>query len=162
MKTFLIALLAVFIVIQFFRPAKNISTAAPSQNDIAAMYHQPDNVSKILYKACNDCHTNNTRYPWYNNVQPVAWFLNHHVQEGKGELNFNEFGTYSLRRQYHKLEELEEMVKNGEMPLASYTFIHTNAKLNDQEKLALTDWVTSIQDTMKAKYPIDSLIRKKK
>lgn len=159
-KTVLIVLLIVLIVIQFFHSAKNIS-AAQVPNDIAVVYTEPDNVRTILNKACNDCHSNNTRYPWYNNIQPVAWWLNNHVQEGKRGLNFNEFGTYSLRRQYHKLEEVTEQVKEGEMPLSSYTLIHTNAKLTDQEKATLTDWANSIRATMKAKYPADSLIRKR-
>lgn len=85
----LITLLVVLVVIQFFHPAKNISTVK-SPNDIAVLHNVPANVSTILDKACNDCHSNNTRYPWYNNIQPVAWWLDNHVQEGKGELNFNE------------------------------------------------------------------------
>lgn len=163
MKTFkivLIVLLVILIVIQFFHPAKNISTAQ-WPNDIAVVYNEPDNVRTILNKACNDCHSNNTRYPWYNNIQPVAWWLNYHLQEGKRELNFNEFGSYPIRRQYHKLEELTEMVKEGEMPLGSYTLIHTDARLRDQEKETLTDWANSIRATIRAKYPADSLVRKR-
>ena len=156
----LITLLVVLIVIQFFHPAKNISTVK-SPNDIAVLHKVPVNVRTILDKACNDCHSNNTRYPWYNNIQPVAWWLDHHVQEGKGELNFNEFATYSLRKQYHKLEEVEELVKEGEMPLGSYTLIHTDARLTEQEKETLINWANSIRSEMKAKYPIDSLVRKR-
>lgn len=159
-KVVLIVLLVVLIVIQFFHPAKNIATAQ-SPNHIAAVYNQPDNVRSILNKACNDCHSNNTQYPWYNNIQPVAWWLDHHVQEGKHELNFDEFGTYPLRKQYHKLEELTEMVKEGEMPLSSYTLIHTNASLTDKEKATLTGWADSIRAVMRAKYPVDSLVRKR-
>lgn len=159
-KAILIVLLVVLIVIQFFRPTKNLSNTQ-SSNDIAVVYNEPDNVHTILNKACNDCHSNNTRYPWYNNIQPVAWWLNNHIQEGKGELNFNEFGTYSLRKQYHKLEEMADQVKKGEMPMGSYTLIHTDARLTDKEKATLTDWVNSIRNEMKAKYPADSLVRKK-
>src|SRR3954454_23140652 len=120
----LIALIVILIVIQFFHPAKNASSTKPA-NHIAAVYNEPESVSKILDKACNDCHSNNTRYPWYNNIQPVAWWLANHVKEGKQELNFNEFGTYNLRKQYHKLEEVTEQVKEDEMPLGSYTLVHT-------------------------------------
>ncbi len=159
-KTILVVLLIVLIIIQFFHPAKNISTAH-SPNDIAVVYNEPDNVRTILNKACNDCHSNNTRYPWYNNIQPVAWWLNDHVQEGKHELNFNEFGTYPIRRQYHKLEDVTDEVKEGDMPLGSYTLIHTGARLTDEEKATLTNWANSIRATIKAKYPADSLIRKR-
>ena len=160
-KKILVVLLIILVIIQFFHPAKNVSNAAQTQYDIAAMYPEPENVRTILNKACNDCHSNNTRYPWYNNIQPVAWWLNDHIQEGKHELNFNEIGTYNLRRQYNKMKEIKELVKNGEMPLGSYTLIHTDARLPGQEKAALTDWANSIQAAMRAKYPMDSLIRKK-
>ncbi|CAA9476227.1 MAG: hypothetical protein AVDCRST_MAG96-729 [uncultured Segetibacter sp.] len=163
MKTFgiiLIALIAVLVVIQFFHPSKNISTAK-SPNDMAVVHNVPANVRTILDKACNDCHSNNTRYPWYNNVQPVAWWLDHHVQEGKRELNFNEFAAYPLRKQYHKLEEVTEMVEEGEMPMSSYTLIHSDARLTDQEKETLINWANSLRSEMKAKYPADSLVRKR-
>lgn len=160
LKIVLITLLVVFIVIQFFHPVKNVS-AANYVTDISVVYNQPEDVRAILRKACNDCHSNNTRYPWYNNIQPVAWWLRHHINEGKHELNFNEFGTYSLRKQYHKLEEVVEQVKEGEMPMDSYTLIHLDARLTKQEKATLTNWANAIRSEMKAKYPADSLVRKR-
>jgi hypothetical protein len=159
-KKILLGLLVVFIAIQFFRPTKNLSAQA-STNNIRAMHNVPAPVDTILKKACNDCHSNNTKYPWYAEVQPVAWWLDDHIIEGKHELNFDEFKIYSLRKQYHKLEETIDMVKKNEMPLSSYTIIHTDAKLNDTEKKQLFSWASAIMDTMKATYPIDSLIRKK-
>lgn len=160
-KIILLILIIVLIIIQFFHPPKNISTSQ-SPTDVSVVYGEPENVRTILNKACKDCHSNNTRYPWYNNIQPVAWWLDSHVQDGKHELNFNEIGSYPLRRQYHKFEEIAEDVKKGEMPLSSYTLIHTDARLTDNEKTALIDWANSIRATMKAKYPPDSLAPKKK
>ncbi len=159
-KIVLITLLIILIVIQFFHPAKNISTVK-SPNDIAVAYNVPDNVHTILNKACNDCHSNNTRYPWYNNIQPVAWWLDNHVQDGKRGLNFNEFTTYRISKQYHRMDDVIHEVKEGDMPLGSYTLIHTDARLTDQEKATLTDWANSIRSAMKAKYPADSLVRKR-
>jgi hypothetical protein len=121
----------------------------------------PADVHSILKTSCNDCHSNNTVYPWYAEVQPVTWWLNGHIVDGKKHLNLSEFATYSLRKQYHKLEEIDEMVKKGEMPLDSYLWIHKNADLSDGQKLTIANWVTSVMDTMKAHYPIDSLVRKK-
>jgi len=161
MKKILIVLLIAFVFIQFFKPEKNIHPGTQA-NAIATVYQVPEDVSQIMDKACNDCHSNNTRYPWYNNIQPVAWWLNDHIEEGKDELNFDEFASYNLRRQYHKLDEVIEQVKKGEMPLNSYTWIHTDAKLSDAEKTALTGWAQGIMDQMKSKYPIDSLIRQQK
>lgn len=163
MKKLLLVLLAAFVIIQFFRPAKNMASGPEAYaKDISRIHAVPADVQLILQKACNDCHSNNTKYPWYSNIQPVAWWLKDHIDEGKRELNFSEFAGYSLRRQYHKLEEVEEQVKEGEMPLSSYTIIHKDAKLTDTEKQALYNWVNGIRDSMRSVYPIDSLERKKK
>jgi hypothetical protein len=159
-RRILIILLVVLILIQFIRPARNISTRQ-SPNDISTIYTVPSNVSSILKKACNDCHSNNTRYPWYSYIQPVALWLDDHINEGKRGLNFNEFASYPLRRQYHKLEEVVDVIKKDEMPLYSYTIIHQEAKLSEEEKLSLTTWANALRGTMESKYPKDSLVRKK-
>lgn len=160
-KRILLILLIALVIIQFFHPAKNVSTGN-SSNDIAEVYNVPADVKTVLNKACNDCHSNNTRYPWYNNLQPVAWWLDDHVQEGKSELNFNEFKSYRIGKQYRKMENVLDEVKKGDMPLTSYTLIHTNAKLTDKEKALVVGWAESIRNTIKAQYPADSLVRKKK
>lgn len=158
-RTFQILLLA-FIVIQFIRPAKNKSEGI-SSNDITKVYAVPEDVQTILKTSCYDCHSNNTVYPWYANIQPAAWWLNDHVQEGKRELNFSEFASYRIGRQYRKLEEINGEVKEDKMPLDSYLWIHKDAKLDEKQKLTLANWVTSVRDTIKANYPEDSLVRKK-
>ena len=160
-RKILLIIIVILIGIQFIRPAKNQS-ADVLTSDISHAYSVPQNVSVILKKACNDCHSNNTAYPWYAEVQPVAWWLNHHIQEGKNELNFNEFAAYAIPRQYHKLEEVIEQVKEGEMPIWSYSLIHTDAKLTDEEKQTLINWAEGVRSTMKAKYPADSLVIKRR
>lgn len=159
LKRVLIVLLIIFIVIQFFRPQKNRSESI-SANDISTKYAVPDSIRHILKVACNDCHTNNTRYPWYAEIQPLAWWLNNHVVDGKKDLNFSEFTKYRIRKQYRKLEEINDLVKENEMPLASYTWIHKDAVLSSQQKLAIAAWSSSIRDSIKANYPPDSLLRK--
>ena len=151
-KRFLLLLLLVFIGIQFFRPAKNKSEGI-SANDITAKYAVPDDVKAILKTSCYDCHSNNTNYPWYSNIQPVAWWLKDHIDEGKRELNFSEFASYRIGRQYRKLEGINGEIKDGEMPLTSYTLIHGDAKLNEQQKLAVANWVTTLRDSIKSQYP---------
>ena len=158
-RTFQILLVA-FIVIQFFHPAKNQAEGI-SNNDITKLYAVPADVQTILKTSCYDCHSNNTAYPWYNNIQPVAWFLDDHVKEGKKHLNFSEFATYRIGKQYKKLEEVNGEVKDGEMPLDNYLWIHRDAALNDQQKLTLANWVNAVRDSIKANYPADSLVRKK-
>lgn len=159
LKKILLVLLIIFIVIQFFRPAKNQS-AGQQANSIETKYAIPADVKTILQKACNDCHSNNTRYPWYNNFQPVSGWLAIHVKDGKKELNFDEFTNKPLRYQYRKLEETEEQVKKGEMPLPSYTWTHKDAILTDAEKNTLYAWVSSTRAGMEAIYPMDSLVKK--
>lgn len=158
-KKILVFLLIALVAIQFFRPKKNQQEGIPTSH-IATKYAVPEDVASILSKACNDCHTNNTKYPWYSNVQPVAWWLDNHVQDGKKHLNFSEYTNKRPRYMYHKMEEVIEMVKEGEMPLASYTWIHKDAILTEAEKTKLYDWANAVMDTLKTQYPIDSLIRK--
>jgi hypothetical protein len=157
-KIFVFLLIAL-IVIQFFHPGKN-QTGGNQPRNIASVYALPANVKTILDKACADCHSNNTVYPWYSKIQPVDWWMAGHVDEGKRELNFDEFATYELRRQYHKLEEISKTVKEEEMPLNSYTWIHKNAILTDEEKNSMIAWADGIRNDLKQKYPIDSLERK--
>jgi len=137
-------LLAALVIIQFFRPARNISTEK-SPNDITNKYAVPSSVQEILKTSCYDCHSNNTVYPWYANIQPVAWWLADHVNEGKRELNFAEFSTYSPKKAHHKLEEVIEQTKEGEMPLQSYTIIHQNTKLSDAQKLEIANWADGLR-----------------
>lgn len=159
-RKILLVLLAGLIVIQFFHPKKNKSEG-PQANYIGNAFAIPDHVKNILAKACNDCHSNNTRYPWYAKIQPVHWWLDKHIREGKKGLNFDEYTNRSLRYQYHKMEEVTEQVKEGDMPLNSYTWTHKDARLTKEERAAITGWAQSVMDTMKAKYPADSLKRKK-
>lgn len=159
-KKILIGLLLILIIAQAFRPAKNIS--GDKMKDISVTYVVPEDVKTILAKACNDCHSNSTRYPWYSEVQPVAWWLNDHIIDGKRHLNFNEFDGYRIAKQYKKLEECIKEVKEGGMPLSSYTIIHKDAILSDTEKQTLFNWCEVLRDSIKAKYPADSLVIKKK
>ena len=149
-KKILLSLLALLVIIQFIRPSRNISPAI-SANDISNHHPVPANVQDILSRACNDCHTNNTTYPWYTNIQPVGWWMQHHVNEGKRELNFSEFASYTPKRQHHKMEEVEEMVDRNNMPLDSYTWIHKNANLKPEEKTALLEWAGKIRNDIATK-----------
>lgn len=153
-------LLIIFLVLQAFRPVKNNS--GNKENDISTVYPVPENVQKIFTKACYDCHSNNTEYPLYSYIQPVAWWLDDHIKEGKRKFNLNEFAKYSIAKQYKKLEECIDEIKDGEMPLESYTYLHSKANLTSEEKEIIFNWATSVRDSIKAKYPADSLVIKKK
>ncbi len=159
-KKILLVLVVVLVIIQFIHPARNISKT-DQPNNISKAYAVPTDVKTILDKTCMDCHSNNTRYLWYFKIQPVDWWLTHHITEGKRGLNFDDYTNRSIRYQYNKLEEVQKQVKEGEMPLNSYTWIHKDAILNEQEKNTIIKWAESIRKEIKLKYPADSLVRKR-
>lgn len=134
-----LGLLAALVIIQFIPTAKN-SGESSGKNDIAHVVNMPSDIQEILKVSCNDCHSNHTYYPWYSKIQPVGFWLDHHVDEGKQELNFSEFATYKKKRQLHKLDEIAEMIEEHEMPLSSYTFIHTDAILSPEQQTLLINW----------------------
>lgn len=143
-KKILIALFGVLIFIQFIKPVKNQSDAV-TPNDIFANFQAADSTKQLIRSSCYDCHSNNTVYPWYAEIQPLAWWLADHVKEGKSELNFSEFASYKPKKADHKLEEVIEMIQESEMPLKSYTFIHGNAKLSDAQKTAIITWAEELR-----------------
>ena len=162
LKKILIVLAVIIIIIQFIRPEKNDSNDLTF--DISTKYEVPDNVNQILKVACNDCHSNKTEYPWYANVQPVAWWLNDHIIDGKRHLNFSEFTKAPIARQNHKLEETIEMVEKKEMPLESYTYLglHSEANLTDEQREIIINWAKDQMAYLTANYPADSLVLKRR
>ncbi|SEK76992.1 Haem-binding domain-containing protein [Maribacter orientalis] len=157
LKKIIFALIAIFIIIQFIRPEKNIS--GNETFAIQTKYNIPNDVENIFQSSCYDCHSNTTKYPWYSNVQPAAWFLADHVKDGKKHLNFSEFTNMPLFVQNHKLEETKEMVEEKEMPLPSYTYfgLHPEANLTDAQRQKIIDWADSQMNYLKQTYPADSL-----
>lgn len=143
LKILAIVVVIAFIVIQFVQIDKTNPEIVQAET-IDAITSVPPDVKIILGKACNDCHTNNTRYPWYSYVQPNGWFLRSHVDDGRRHLNFSTFATYDQRKRGKKLEEICEQVESAEMPLPSYLWIHREAVLTDTEKKTLCDWTKSV------------------
>lgn len=134
-----------FVAAQFVRPAKNISAgAAPA--DIGTKFAVPPNVKSLLQRACYDCHSNQTHYPWYADIQPVGWWLASHVKDGKEHLNFSEFGTYTVKRTVSKLGQISDEVSQQSMPLPSYTWAHPEARLTAAEMKLITDWADNLHD----------------
>ena len=139
-----IGLLIVLVLLQFVRPARNHSEEVIAENDISKTYAIAEPVHQIFVKKCYDCHSNNTHYPWYTNIQPVGLWMQHHVNEGKDELNFSEFKTYPERRANHKLEEISDAVNEGWMPLDSYLWIHKEAKVSPDDRDAINAWIKTL------------------
>jgi len=131
--------------IQFF-PASRTASATPfGPSDITVLYPTPPEVKTILAKSCYDCHSDNARYPWYARVQPVGWWMQYHIDEGRRELNFSQFGTYAPKRALHKLDEVVKETKAGSMPLTSYLLTHRDAKLSALEIEQLVAWADGIR-----------------
>jgi hypothetical protein len=144
MKKFFLWTLILFVLIQFIRPAKN-SSSAQSANDITLHYSVPDSVLTVLKRSCYDCHSNNTVYPWYDRVQPIAWWLQYHVNHGKRSLNFSEFAADASDKQVKRLKNISEQIKQDGMPLSSYLWIHKYAVLSPSEKALVIHWADSLR-----------------
>jgi hypothetical protein len=148
------------LAIQFIRPARNLQ-ASPAGVAVESRFPVPANVMQILRRSCYDCHSDSTVYPWYAEIQPVGWWLNSHIEDGKRGINFNRFGSYRLMRQYGKFRDIVEQLREDKMPLGSYLFIHRYARLSSEEKEEVIRWSGAMMDSMRAHYPADSLQRKR-
>lgn len=144
-------LLIVFVIAQFFGPEKNEGDLV-SINAFYAETNPPAEVKQILEVACNDCHSDVTKYPWYNNITPVNYWLASHVNDGKKHFNISNWEGNSVKRKDHKFEELIEMVEAKEMPLNSYTWSHSEAKLTEAQIKSVIDWAKNVR-TMYALMP---------
>jgi len=147
-KKIILGLAVIVIGIQFFQPLRNQSNEVTASH-IEKVYVVPQNVKAILVQSCYDCHSNNTSYPWYSRIQPGAWYMAEHIKNGKEELNFSDFGEYSARRQRNKFRAMAGQVKDGEMPLSSYTLIHRNAVLSNDDRQVLLEWFGEMEDSIK-------------
>lgn len=137
-------LVAVFLAMQFFQPERNLGEVTA-----AHLYRQtqvPPGVQRMLNNACMDCHSNQTNYEWYHCLAPVSWFIGNHITEGKQELNFSEWGNLSVIDRIGLLEDLNEEVKRGTMPLKSYSVIHHEARLSPAQIDSLAEWGRHYQE----------------
>ena len=141
LKIILTIVLFIFIAIQFYQPALNVDKGQVYTTDFTQVYKMPIEVKAMLQTSCYDCHSNNTNYVWYDYVQPARTLVENHIKNAKQDLNFNEWGTYSNRKQERLLNSIKEQIETKQMPLSSYTIMHENAKLNDEQIKVLTNWL---------------------
>ncbi|KUJ50692.1 heme-binding domain-containing protein [Chryseobacterium sp. JAH] len=147
MKKILIIFLVAFVIIQFF-PIDKTNPPVNEGMDFLRIKDTPENTANMIRTSCYDCHSNETKYPWYSSIAPSSWFLKNHINEGRQHLNFSIFAMYEPKRQIHKMEECIEMIEKREMPLESYYIGHQNAKLTDQQRKELiTYFKKQIEDT---------------
>lgn len=139
LKRVLIGLGILFIAIQVVRPAKTNPEVDESRTLQAKAQLTPQ-VAAIFERACNDCHSSKTVWPWYTQVAPVSWYVINHVNAGRKELNFSDWAKYDAKRAAHKLEEICEQVEQGKMPIKNYVLLHPAAGLSAEDRQAICDW----------------------
>lgn len=134
-----IAVVMLLIVSQAIRPARTNPTVDATKTISANSTISPD-VAAILERACGDCHSSKTTWPWYTEVAPISWWLVDHVNSGRKELSLSEWGTYDSKKRARKLKKICEEVEQGGMPLKSYLLVHPAARLSDADKQTLCEW----------------------
>jgi hypothetical protein len=144
LKKIMLVLMIIIVLIQFIRIDKT-NPSLTEETDFVNVKHPPEGIANLIKVSCYDCHSNETIYPWYTNIAPVSWWIKDHINEARHHLNFSEWGTYSSKKADHKLKECVEMVQEGEMPLYSYTLMHSNSSLNEDQKHALSVWFESLR-----------------
>ncbi len=145
----LIIFLIVLGVAQFIKPAINESIY-DAKTDFLAIENPPEALQNQIKTSCYDCHSNTTKYPWYNKITPVNYWLNNHIEEAKDHLNFSDWSRYSVKKKIDILEECIEELEEKEMPLSSYTWLHKEASLSDSDRQALLAWL----ELVKIKYEL--------
>ncbi|WP_242085123.1 heme-binding domain-containing protein [Aestuariivivens sediminis] len=143
-KTLGLFALILLLLAQFIGPEKNQGDKT-SVEPFLAETNPPENVKLILKESCFDCHSNFTRYPWYNSITPLNYWLAGHIKDGKKHFNMSNWVGNSVKRKDHKFEELIEMVEAKDMPLKSYTWTHSEARLTDAQIKTVIDWAKLVR-----------------
>lgn len=145
-RIIILLLIAAFAIMQLFQPERN--KAAVTNDDIVFQMEIPQPVKKIIITSCYDCHSNQTRYPWYASLSPISWMISDHVEDGKEALNFSAWGQYSKREQISLLDDIFNAVSEKGMPLMSYIIIHKDAGLFDYEIEDVCSWTEEAAENL--------------
>jgi hypothetical protein len=150
-KRILTASLATLILvgggIQLIRPDRE-NPPVDASKDLLTLSAAPEEIQAILRRSCYDCHSNQTRWPWYSAIAPVSWLTADDVHEGRKHMNFSEWGTYPRGRQISRLEMIGTEIDKSEMPPANYLLLHRDARLSEAEKDTLLAWVDAMSDSL--------------
>lgn len=139
-----LVIVALVLLGQVVRPNRANPPVDPSKT-LAASSHVPPAVAASLNRACRDCHSSETAWPWYTNITPVSWWVAHHVSEGRREVSFSTWKDLEPRRQFKKLGDICEQVAKKDMPMPSYLLMHRDAGLSESERQAICDWTKAEQ-----------------
>jgi hypothetical protein len=144
MRRAFVGAIAVTILIQLARPARTNPPTDPSRTMMAVAHLTPD-VEAILVRGCRDCHSNDTRWPWYSNVAPISWFVIDHVNHGRRHFNYSDWAHYDADQRPKIVKDICELTRKGEMPVTSYLWLHSDARLSDRDVVTLCDWTLGNQ-----------------
>jgi hypothetical protein len=148
LKRAALLLFVVFVGVQFYRPEKNVSAKTPGPEDFLVKHNAPAEVRRLFAVACYDCHSNNTRYPWYAEIQPLGWWLTKHVDEGRDGLDLSSLGEAPAKKQAKRIDAMIDVMTDHSMPLPSYTWIHRDAVLDATRLKLLTDWLGQVREKL--------------
>ncbi len=141
------SVIGIFILMQAY-PVSRPAVSHENPNDIIATANVPDNIASMLKTACYDCHSNETVYPWYSYVAPVKWLVYRDTRVGREELNFSDWNSMSKMDRATALSDISEEVAEGDMPMAIYPIMHSDAKLSDEDRQAIADWADELTEAL--------------
>lgn len=130
----LVAAVVGLLVVMQFVPVRRENP--PVRNDVGA----PPEVAVVLRAACYDCHSRETRWPWYSRVAPVSWAIARHVDEGRRALDFSDWPALDFTAQDELLHDIVRQVDKEKMPLASYQWGHPESRLTPEQRKVITSW----------------------
>jgi hypothetical protein len=149
LKRLVLGLLIVVAGMQLFRPDRTNPPVTAAET-VQATATVPPDVDAVLKRACYDCHSSETRWPWYSAVAPMAWGVARHVTEGRAEMNFSAWGSYPSRKRVALLEKMCDEVREGRMPLKQYLWLHRDATLSEADWKSVCDWSMEEADRLSA------------
>lgn len=138
-KTILLILVGLLVVAQFIPIDRSVPAAEPGADFLTAV-DAPPAMATLIQNACYDCHSYQSEYPWYAKVAPVSFWIQGHIKGARQQLNFSDWTSYPAEKAAHKLEECFEEVQERHMPMKSFTLLHPEAKLSDEQVSALAQW----------------------
>ena len=144
LRNLIIFTLAFLGVAQFFKIDKTNATVSSSL-DFISLENPPENIKSIIRNQCYDCHSNETRYPWYTDYAPVSWWIKSNINGARDFFNFSEWGKLSKKEKITKMQECYEALKDEEMPVVLYIMMHDNAQFSENENDSLMNWFKNFQ-----------------
>ncbi len=140
----MVSVIAGAAAIQSVRPARTNPVTIPDRT-LAARVPVGREAAAVLDRACRDCHSNDTRWPWYSQVAPVSWFVIDHVNHGRRHFNYSDWAQYAPADAERILKNTCALTRKGSMPMPSYLWMHRDARLSDADVVALCDWTDGVR-----------------